>query len=99
MATVCQPKSAYNLSFMAQATDPQEENIKQLNKRIQWQINNAIKGLIFVPLDINSFSVLVFIDVSFTNNRDLLLQINFIIVLIDHNQNANILYWSLIKCK
>ena len=28
IAIVCQPKSAYNLSFIAQAVDLQEENIK-----------------------------------------------------------------------
>ena len=42
---------------------------------------------------------MVFTDASFTNNRDLLLQIGFIIILTDYNQDANILHWSLIKCK
>ena len=58
-----------------------------------------IRGLTFIPLDLNSLSVIVFTDVSFANNRDLLSQINFIIVLTDRNQDINILYWSLIKCK
>ena len=34
IATVCQPKSPYDLSFAAQVIDPQDKNIKQLNKRI-----------------------------------------------------------------
>ena len=38
-------------------------------------------------------------DASFANNRDLLSQIGFIIVLIDRNQDVNILYWSSIKYK
>jgi hypothetical protein len=38
-----------------------------------------------MPLDLNSLSLLVFIDASFTNNRDLLLQIGFIIILTDRN--------------
>ena len=38
-------------------------------------------------------------DASFANNRDLLSQIGFVIILIDCNQDINILYWSLIKCK
>jgi hypothetical protein len=42
---------------------------------------------------------MAFMDASFTNNRDLLSQIGFIIVLTDRNQDINILYWSLIKCK
>jgi len=36
-------------------------------------------------LDLNSLSLLVFTDASFANNRDLLLQIGFIIALIDRN--------------
>jgi len=73
------------LSFAAQAADPQEENIKQLNKRIQWQINNAVRGLTFIPLDLSSLSLLAFTDASFANNKDLSLQIGFIIVLTDRN--------------
>jgi len=42
---------------------------------------------------------MVFTDASFANNRDLLSQIGFIIVLTDYNQDANILYWSSIKYK
>jgi hypothetical protein len=52
-----------------------------------------------VPLDISSLSLLVFTDASFTNNKDLSLQIGFVIALTDRNQSANILHWSLIKCK
>jgi hypothetical protein len=36
-----------------------------------------------MPLDISSLSLLVFIDASFANNKDLLLQIGFVITLID----------------
>ena len=52
-----------------------------------------------MPLDINSLSLLVFTDASFANNKDLLSQISFVIVLIDRNQSVNVLYWSSIKYK
>jgi hypothetical protein len=58
-----------------------------------------MRGLTFMPLDMSSLSLLVFIDASFTNNKDLLSQIGFVITLIDRNQSANVLHWSLIKCK
>jgi hypothetical protein len=35
IATVCQPKAAFDLSFAAQVVNPKEENAKQLNKRLQ----------------------------------------------------------------
>jgi hypothetical protein len=52
-----------------------------------------------MPLDMSSLSLLVFTDASFANNKDLSLQIGFIIILINRNQSANILHWSLIKYK
>jgi hypothetical protein len=52
-----------------------------------------------VPLDISSLSLLVFIDASFANNKNLSSQIGFVIILTDRNQSVNVLHWSLIKCK
>jgi hypothetical protein len=43
-------------------------------------------------LNMSSLSLLVFTDASFTNNKDLLLQIGFVIILLDRNQSANVLY-------
>ena len=41
----------------------------------------------------------MFTDSLFANNKDLLSQIGFVIVLADLINKANIIYWSLIKCK
>ena len=38
-------------------------------------------------------------DASFTNNKDLSLQIGYILVLADITNKANIMHWSSIKCK
>ena len=83
IATVCQPEAAFDLSFAAQVTDPEPANINLLNKRIQWQMDNPTRGLTFVLLDINLLNLMIFIDTSFANNRDLSLQIRYVIVLID----------------
>jgi hypothetical protein len=45
-----------------------------------------------MPLDISFLSLLVFTNASFTNNKDLLSQIGFIITFIDRNQSVNILH-------
>ena len=99
IATICQPKSSFDLSVAAQVTDIQETDAKQLNKRIQQQIDNLTRGLTFVLLEMDSLSLLVFTDASFANNKDLSSQISFVIILTDQNQSANILYQSSIKCK
>ena len=41
----------------------------------------------------------MFTDVLFANSKNLLLQIDYILVLADITNKANIIYWSLIKCK
>jgi hypothetical protein len=53
----------------------------------------------FVRLVKESLKLLIFIDISFTNNRDLSSQIGYILVLVDASGAANILYWSSIKYK
>jgi hypothetical protein len=99
IATVSQPEAAFDLSFAAQVIQPGEDQIKQLNKRIQWQIDNAQRGLRYVQLDLHSMKLIVFTDASFANNTDYTSQIGFIICLTDDQNHANILHWSSIKCK
>jgi hypothetical protein len=48
-------------------------DVKQFNKRIQWQIDNITRGLTFILLNMSSFNLLIFTDASFINNKDLLL--------------------------
>jgi hypothetical protein len=98
IATVSQPEAAFDLSFAAQVINPKEEHAKQLNKRLQWQIDHPTRGLRFVQLNIQSLKLMVYTDASFANNQDLSSQIGFVIVLSDGNK-ANILHWSSIKCK
>ncbi|KHJ31246.1 hypothetical protein EV44_g0287 [Erysiphe necator] len=96
---VCQPESAFDLASAAQVTNPKEEDVKTLNKRLQWQINNKLKGLRFIHLNIHTLRLVVFTDASFANNRDLSSQIGFVITLADDSNKANIIHWSSLKCK
>ncbi len=96
---MCQPEAAFDLSFAAQVVNPKEEHAKQLNKRLQWQIDNPSRGLKFVQLNKDSMKLIVFTDSSFANNRDYTSQIGFVITLADKNNKANIIHWSSIKCK
>ena len=43
--------------------------------------------------------MLIFTNSLFTNNKDLLLQIGYILVLADLLNKVNIIHWSLVKCK
>jgi hypothetical protein len=99
IASVCQPEASYDLSVAAQAVEPSENDVKTLNKRVQWQNENAARGLRFVKLDKNTLRLLTFTDASFANNRDLSSQIGYVLVLADSTGRANVLHWSSTKCK
>ena len=71
IATMSQPKAAFDLSFAAQIVNPKEKDAKALNKRIQGKIDHLTRGLRFVQLDLTSLKLVIFTDKSFANNHDL----------------------------
>ena len=52
IGTICQPEAAFDLSVAAQHQSPGKEEIKALNRRLQWQMDNLDRGLHFIPLDL-----------------------------------------------
>jgi len=108
ISSVCQPEAAFDLSTAAQTVAPTHEDIKALNARIQWQIDNQDRGLSYVPLDLTQTKLVIFTDGSFANNKDLSSQLGFLIVLgterrtgISHDFEiyGNIVHWNSSKCK
>ena len=55
-------------------------------------MDNLTRGLTFVLHNIYSLNLIIFTDTSFANNKDLSLQIRFVIVLTDQNQTTNIIH-------
>ena len=92
IASVCQPEASCDLSFASQVINPGEDNVKLLNKRLTWQIENSERGLKFVKLDVDTLQLLIFTDASFANNKDLSSQIGYVIVLTDGTNKANIIH-------
>ena len=108
IASVCQPEAAFDLSVAAQTTTPSHDDIKALNVRIQWQINNPDRGLSYVPLQMDRAKLFIFTDGSFANNRDLSSQLGYVIALgtehstgtgHDFEIQGNIVHWNSTKCK
>ena len=52
IATVCQPEASFDLSIAAQHQDPEMDNIKALNKRLKWQMDNKDRGLRYIPVEL-----------------------------------------------
>ncbi|KHJ30532.1 hypothetical protein EV44_g3546 [Erysiphe necator] len=110
IATLCQPEASFDLSFAAQTCqDPSDEDVKYLNKRLKWQIENKHRGLNYIKVNLNSAKLFIFVDASFANNRDYSSQIGFIIALANDKNgeindctfsiSGNLIHWSSIKCK
>jgi hypothetical protein len=72
--------------------NPSEGDAKDLNKRLNWQVENADRGLKFIKLDVNTLQLLAFTDASFANNKDLSSQIGYVLVLADASNKANIIH-------
>ena len=81
VATICQPEAIFDLSVAAQHQDPSDEDVKALNKRLEWQIQNVDRGIRYISIDLERTKLFVFVDGSFANNKDLSSQIGFVIIL------------------
>jgi hypothetical protein len=95
------------LSVAAQAQQPLDEDIKALNKRLKWQIENLDRGLRYVPVNLINAKLIVFVDGLFANNKDLSSQLGFVLMLVNKSANVNntflirgnVIHYSLTKCK
>lgn len=92
LTSISQPKALFDLFYIAQLTKFSLKNIIILNKRLYWQIDNKSYKLKYVKLDQTSLQLIVFINFSFINNSNLLLQIDFIIYFANLAFKANIIY-------
>ncbi|KDN69177.1 hypothetical protein CSUB01_12251, partial [Colletotrichum sublineola] len=101
----------FDYSVAAQHQVPQAEEIKALNWRIKWQMDNPNRSLTFQLLDLAAAKLFVFVDGSFANNKDMTSQLGFLITLANEitsegpdngdefTMTGNIVYFSLTKCK
>ncbi|MDB5910367.1 MAG: polyprotein [Massilia sp.] len=81
IASICQPEACFDLSSAAQHQDPTPDDMRALNRRIEWQMKYQDRGLTFAVLDLLTARLFVFVDGSFANNRDLTSQLGFAIIL------------------
>ena len=106
IASICQPEATFDLSIAAQHQSPSQEEISTLNKRLSWQLKQIERGLKYVPLDLSTAKLFVFVDSSFANNKNFSSQIGFEIIIANENMKddiftitGNIIHWSSTKSK
>jgi hypothetical protein len=106
ISSICQPEAAFDFSAAAQAVEPTDDDIRKLNNRLQWQLDNKDRGLRYRPLDLSTAKLLVFADGSFANNKDLTSQIGYVICLANEEVQqetftlvGNLIHWQSSKCK
>lgn len=68
IAVIYRSDATYAFSITSQITDPQKKDIKNLNKMITTMLSSLDKGNKFVPFDLNSLVMAVFVDAGFASN-------------------------------
>jgi len=68
IASIYQPKALFDLSIAAQHQEPTKDNVLALNKRLSWQINHLNWGLHYVPINLPTAKLFIFVNRSFINN-------------------------------
>jgi hypothetical protein len=63
-----------------------EDNICALNKHLEWQLKNLDRGIKYITLDLDYLKLFVFIDGSFTNNKDFSSQIRYVMILANEKE-------------
>ncbi|KAF1980233.1 hypothetical protein BU23DRAFT_576268 [Bimuria novae-zelandiae CBS 107.79] len=71
------------------------------------KIENLNHRLRYIPVNLINAKLMVFVDGSFTNNKDLSSQLGFILMLVNKSTDvdnaftiySNVIHYSLIKCK
>ena len=108
IATICQPEAVFDLSIAAQHQKTAREDINTLKKRINWKIENIYRGLKYIPLDLPTANLFVFVDGSFENLKDFSSQLGYEIILINEISGdkddefeikGNLVHWSSVKSK
>lgn len=74
--------------------EPEEEDIKSLNRIIKYYKATSNLGLKFINLDIHSVKLFLSTDASFAFAKNMKSQIGFVIVLVDGNRRANIVHYG-----
>ncbi|KAI0994643.1 hypothetical protein K3495_g13540 [Podosphaera aphanis] len=94
------------MSIAAQFQNPEKCEVSDINKRIKWQIDNMSRLLTYVPLDLSTAKLYVFVDGSLAKNKDLSSRIGFVIAITNEQPgedqftiNGNLLHWSSTKSK
>lgn len=105
--SIYQLGAIFDYPITAQSKESSNEDIDLLNKQIQWQLDHKLRGFCFKAINLSTAKLFIFVDRSFTNNKDRSSQIVYVIVLTNKysyaNTNkfiieSNTIYWSLTKC-
>jgi hypothetical protein len=83
------------------------DDVRTLNKRLEWQMMNLDRGIKYIPLDLQRTKLFVFVDRSFANNKDFSSQIGYLIILANETftesnefmVNRNLIHYSSTKSK
>src|SRR6266568_2699553 len=106
IASICQPEASFDFFVAAQHQEPTKDDILALNRRLSWQMNHLNRGLLYMPINLPTAKLFVFINKSFINNKDFSSQLGYEIIITNEftGENnfiiySNLIHWSSTKSK
>ena len=90
--SICQFEISFDLFSAVQTIQSIIDDIIALNKRLQWQLNNSKKKLIFVKFNRKILQLMMFMNFLFAKNWNFFLQIKYVICFANVINKANIIY-------
>jgi hypothetical protein len=106
ITSICQPEALFNLSITAQHQEPTKDDILALNKRLSWQMSHFNWGLLYMPINLPTAKLFVFVDGLFANNKDFNSQLGYEIFIANESTgennfiiHGNLIHWSSTKSK
>ena len=106
VTSICQPEASFDLSVAAQHQEPTKDDVLALNRRLSWQMNHLNQGLLYMPINLPTAKLFIFVNGSFTNNKDFSSQLGYKIIITNKftGENnliihGNLIHWSLTKSK
>lgn len=99
IAAICRPDATYVFSAASQITDPKMKDMISLNKTMAAMLKSKEKGIRFVPLDLDSMFMAVFVDAGFGANPDSSSPLGFIVTIMGIHGKANVIHYGSLKYK
>src|SRR6266705_6213039 len=70
VASIYQPEALFDLFIATQHQELTKDDVLVLNRCLSWQINHLDQGLLYMPINLPTTKLFIFVNGLFANNKD-----------------------------